>query len=67
MPQPNACTALKAFQPFNPDVQVTSMSGSFMEDYKPFISEGNVSLAGDNVNPRPVRILGDTGASAFTT
>jgi len=34
-----------------------------LEDYKPFISEGFVSLNGDNVNLRPIRILRDTGAS----
>jgi len=34
-----------------------------MEDFKPFISEGFVSLSGDSANLRPIRILRDTGAS----
>jgi hypothetical protein len=33
-----------------------------MEDYKPFMSEGFVSID-DNTAPKPIRILRDTGAS----
>jgi hypothetical protein len=38
-------------------------SESFMDEYLPFISEGFVSLEGDNATLQPVKILRDTGAS----
>ena len=47
----------------SPDVQ-TSMSSfcDYMEDYKPFMSEGFVSID-DNTASKPIRIIRDTGAS----
>ena len=35
----------------------------YMENYKPFISEGVVSLVGDENSSQKVRILRDTGAT----
>ena len=35
----------------------------YMENYKPFISEGVVSLVGDENSSQKVKILGDTGAT----
>ena len=35
----------------------------YMENYKPFISEGVVSLVGDENSPQKVKILRDTGAT----
>ena len=34
-----------------------------LEDFKPFISEGSISLPGDQSSLRPIKILRDTGAS----
>ena len=47
----------------SPVVQVSkSRFCDYMEDYKPFMSEGFVSID-DNTAPKPIRILRDTGAS----
>ena len=35
----------------------------YMENYKPFISEGVVSLVGDESSSQKVKILRDTGAT----
>ena len=35
----------------------------YMENYKPFISEGEVSLVGDESSSKKVKILRDTGAT----
>ena len=34
-----------------------------MEDYKPFVTKGFVSLIGDEISLQPIKILHDTGAS----
>lgn len=39
------------------------LSVDVIESYKPFVSEGFVSLVGDDNNVRPIRMLRDTGAS----
>ena len=49
----------------SPVVQASKSSFcDYMEDYKPFMSEGFVSID-DNTAPKPIRILRDTGASQF--
>ena len=41
----------------------TSVTPDVLEEFKPFISEGFISLPGDHTSLRPVTILRDTGAS----
>ena len=41
----------------------TSTESDYMENYKPFISEGVVSLVGDENSSQKVKILRDTGAT----
>ena len=63
---PNACSAIKStLQPLNnAEPQLKRSESEFLiEDYKPFISKGFVSLIGDNANLQPITILRDTGAS----
>ena len=45
-----------------PEVHSHSASSGYMEDFKPFISEGFVCMS-QNATPLPVKILRDTGAS----
>ena len=45
-----------------PEVHSHSTSSGYMEDFKPFISEGFVCMS-QNATPLPVKILRDTGAS----
>ena len=40
-----------------------SESEFIKEEFKPFVSEGFVSLKGDNANLHPIKIMRDTGAS----
>lgn len=64
-PQPSGCTAPIDHVEFkSPTVTRVSKSSlcDYMEDYKPFMSEGFVSLD-ENSAPKPIRILRDTGAS----
>ena len=69
-PQPHACTAFrndrKAFISScsdTPDVQGSKSSFvNSMEDYKPFLSQGFVSIDGSS-DVKPVQILRDTGAA----
>ena len=69
-PQPHACTAFrndrKAFVSScsgTPDVQGSKSSFvNSMEDYKPFLSQGFVSINGSS-DVKPVQILRDTGAA----
>jgi hypothetical protein len=47
----------------SPVVQASKSSFcDYMENYKPFMSEGFVSID-DNTAPKPIRILWETGAS----
>ena len=39
-----------------------SSACDYMEDYKPFLSQGFISLD-ENSDPKPIRIFRDTGAS----
>ena len=55
--------------PFNKDKSCIedkispNTESDYMENYKPFISEGVVSLAGDECSPQKVQILRDAGAT----
>ena len=61
------CTVLKdPLMPIKiekPNSRVLKSKSDIMEDYKPFITEGFVSLIGDNTSLQPIKILRDTGAS----
>ena len=64
----NACTAVKnILKPVyleNSEVEVKRSESEFIkEEFKPFVSEGFVSLKGDNANLHPIKIMRDTGAS----
>ena len=64
----NACTAVKSnLKPVyleNSEVEVKRSESEFIkEEFKPFVSEGFVSLKGDNANLHPIKIMRDTGAS----
>ena len=62
--QPSGCTApVDTVDLENPAVCQVSMSSAcnYMEDYKPFLSQGFISLD-ENSDPKPIRILRDTGA-----
>ena len=48
----------KKLNPRNPEKE-----SGYMENYKPFISEGGVSLVGDESSSQKVKILRDTGAT----
>ena len=64
-PQPSGCTApVDTVDLETPAVSQVSMSSAcdYMEDYKPFLSQGFISLD-ENSDPKPIRILRDTGAS----
>jgi hypothetical protein len=69
-PQPHVCTAFrndrKSFVSScsgNPDIQVSKSSFvNSMEDYKPILSRGFVSI-NDSSDVKPVQILRDTGAA----
>ena len=41
----------------------TQMSGTHMDYFIPFISEGYISVIGDSSEPTAIKILRDTGAS----
>ena len=41
----------------------SNKESDYMENYKPFISEGVVSLVGDESSSQKVKILRDTGAT----
>ena len=63
----NACTAVKStLKPVyleNSEVEVKRSESEFIkEEFKPFVSEGFVSLKG-NANLHPIKIMRDTGAS----
>ena len=68
--QPHACAAVRGDREAlvsicsdTPDVQGSQSSSiDSMEDYKPFMSQGFVSL-GDSSEIKPVQILRDTGAA----
>ena len=55
-PQPHACTA------FRNDRKVFVSSSNSVEEYKPFLSQGFVSVNGSS-DVKPVEILRDTGAA----
>ena len=64
-PQPSGCTApVDTVNLKNPSVSQVSMSSAcdYMEDYKPFMSQGFIFLD-ENSDPKPIRILRDTSAS----
>ena len=65
---PNACTVAKSpvnhFSAYQPEIQnKRSESDEIMEEFKPFVTEGFVSLLGDESNLQPIKILRDTAAS----
>ena len=64
-PQQSGCTApVDTIDLENPAVSQVSMSSTcdYVEDYKPFSSQGFIFL-NENSEPKPIRILRDTGAS----
>jgi hypothetical protein len=44
-------------------VDKRSQSDTVLEGYDPFLSDGYVSLLGQNAHSKPIKILRDTGAS----
>jgi hypothetical protein len=40
-----------------------SQSDTVLEGYEPFLSDGYISLLGQNAHSKPIKILRDTGAS----
>ena len=64
-PKPSGCTSpCVSSKVACPEGQVLkSSSRNFMEDYKPFISDGFISLVGNDTTLQPIKILRDTGAS----
>ena len=67
-PKPTGLTSLRLkpqsfFQDENPISAKTFVTDSVMEIYKPFLSDGFVSLNSDSAQSTPIKILRDTGVS----
>ena len=60
---PTGLSSVKSYSYLGIDRTSQKLKSDYMERYKPFISEGHVSLVGDNSDWKQIQILRDTGAT----